>query len=91
LDYADTSLKPVEGTPIYDGKFIMVGTVPQYMGKTYSVYIKDDEMCKWIDAVSDDVFGGTAPFFQKSSKFFKDQRGQEIDRLRTDEDGGIMT
>lgn len=55
-------------------------------GKQYTAYIKDEDDIEWIDRISDDVFDSTNQVFRKAVKIMREERGQEIEALMTEDD-----
>lgn len=56
------------------------------MSKQYSVYIKDEEDVEWIDKVSEEVFESEAQTFRKAIDVLKEEKGDAIESLITDDE-----
>lgn len=51
------------------------------MGKNYSVYIKDDDLVKIIDELSEEAFDGTSETFRHLVRFGLDDKEDMIREL----------
>lgn len=61
------------------------------MAKQYSAYIKDEDDIEWIEDVAGDVFDSENQLFRKAIKVLRQERGEEIEALMTeDEDRTIL-
>lgn len=71
----------IENHPIY-----IQGEHNKRMSKQYSVYIKDEENVEWIDRVSEEVFESEAQTFRKAIDILREEKGEAIEELITDND-----
>lgn len=61
------------------------------MAKQYSAYIKDEDDIDWIEDVTGDVFDSENQLFRKAVKVLRQEKGEEIKALMTeDEDRTIL-
>lgn len=57
------------------------------MKKRYSVYLgeEDEELAQFIEDAAEDVFGSESEFFKKAAKVMKQEKGDVIESLMTDD------